>query len=114
MCLFKNTVGIPCPGCGMTRALLSVLKGDLITAFYYHPLWVVVILYPVVYVIFKIIKPQEEFEMWKNKWLKLIIKLFIFIWIIRMIFLFPDTSPLNFNENSLMWNLFKWFLQKQE
>lgn len=35
--------GIPCPFCGMTRAFLCVLRGDLLTAFYFHPLWPVVL-----------------------------------------------------------------------
>lgn len=35
--------GIPCPFCGMTRAFLCLLSGDLTTAFYYHPLWPVVL-----------------------------------------------------------------------
>jgi len=29
-------MGNSCPGCGMTRALLAVLKGNLLAAFYYH------------------------------------------------------------------------------
>ena len=31
--------GVPCPGCGMTRALLHAARLDFIGAFYYHPLW---------------------------------------------------------------------------
>lgn len=40
LCLVRHFTGIPCPGCGMTRAVLSVLHGDFRTAFAYHPLWV--------------------------------------------------------------------------
>ena len=42
-CPFKAVTGIPCPGCGMTRAVLSALRGDFRTAFYYHPLWIVAV-----------------------------------------------------------------------
>ncbi len=35
--------GIPCPFCGMTRAFLCVLRGDFLNAFYFHPLWPVVL-----------------------------------------------------------------------
>lgn len=36
-CPFKVLTGIPCPGCGMTRALISITKGDLRAAFRYNP-----------------------------------------------------------------------------
>lgn len=39
LCLLRLTTGIPCPGCGMTRALLSALRGDFAAALAFHPLW---------------------------------------------------------------------------
>jgi hypothetical protein len=30
--------GIPCPGCGLTRATLALLQGDLASALHFHPL----------------------------------------------------------------------------
>ena len=36
-CPFKALTGIPCPGCGMTRAILSITKGDFHGAFSYNP-----------------------------------------------------------------------------
>jgi len=35
-CFFKSHFGIECPGCGMQRALLSLLKGDLSESIAYH------------------------------------------------------------------------------
>lgn len=37
-CPFKRVTGIPCPGCGMTRAVRLVLHGDLAGATAMHPL----------------------------------------------------------------------------
>ena len=37
VCLFRILSGLPCPGCGMTRALSSLLHGDGAAAFFYHP-----------------------------------------------------------------------------
>jgi len=37
-CLIKKTTGISCPGCGMTRALLALVRLDVSAALYYHPL----------------------------------------------------------------------------
>lgn len=38
-CPIKFITGISCGGCGMSRAWLSVLRGDLHSAFYFHPLF---------------------------------------------------------------------------
>lgn len=37
-CVFLHFFGIPCPGCGMTRALACLLRLDFAGAFEYHPL----------------------------------------------------------------------------
>ena len=38
-CLFRVTLGLSCPGCGMTRAVLAALRLDFGAAFAYH--WMV-------------------------------------------------------------------------
>ena len=43
-CPLDYIVGLPCPMCGMTRAFLAALSGDFAGAFYYHPLWIVIII----------------------------------------------------------------------
>ena len=37
-CPIKYVTGISCAGCGMTRAWISLVRGDLQSAFSYHPL----------------------------------------------------------------------------
>jgi hypothetical protein len=37
-CPINYVSGISCPGCGMTRAVISLCKLDLARAFYYHPM----------------------------------------------------------------------------
>lgn len=36
-CVFKSMVGLYCPGCGGTRALLSFINGDILRSLFYHP-----------------------------------------------------------------------------
>jgi hypothetical protein len=36
-CPFKDATGIDCPGCGLQRSMLSLLKGDVVDSFLYHP-----------------------------------------------------------------------------
>lgn len=45
-CIFIRFLGIPCPGCGMTRAMLAAFRLDWAAAFAYHPMfWSMPILY---------------------------------------------------------------------
>ncbi|MRR58880.1 MAG: DUF2752 domain-containing protein [Deltaproteobacteria bacterium] len=36
LCLFQNLFGMQCPGCGMTRALSSLLHGEILSALRYN------------------------------------------------------------------------------
>ncbi len=38
VCPFALCTGMACPGCGMTRAASSMIRGDMTTALNYHPL----------------------------------------------------------------------------
>lgn len=40
-CLLRTFVGIPCPGCGMTRSWVHLAHGDVTTAFFYNPFGIV-------------------------------------------------------------------------
>jgi hypothetical protein len=38
VCIFKHVTNIPCPSCGSTRSLLSLLKGNIYEALYWNPI----------------------------------------------------------------------------
>ena len=52
-CPIRYLFGVCCPGCGMTRALRAVLRLDLAAAFYYHPLWILLPVLGILYLILK-------------------------------------------------------------
>ncbi len=45
-CMFSTLTGWNCLSCGATRATFALLHGDLRTAFWYNPLYVVFLLWP--------------------------------------------------------------------
>jgi hypothetical protein len=44
VCLFKHVTGIPCPSCGSTRSVLSILNGDFSGAFFMNPFGILIML----------------------------------------------------------------------
>ena len=44
-CIFYKKLGILCPACGGTRFMISLLKFDLINAFYIHPIFFLLAMY---------------------------------------------------------------------
>lgn len=55
-CLIKYITGVSCPGCGMTRALKSLIVFDFSKAFYYHPLVFFIIPIAVLLLVFTVNK----------------------------------------------------------
>lgn len=48
ICLFKSATNIPCPSCGTTRAIISLLHGDVISSLRMNPFGLIVLLITVV------------------------------------------------------------------
>ena len=96
ICMFYNFTSIPCPSCGMTRAFKSLLSFDIMKAFWYHPLFPLVILFPYIYV-----KMDKRL-------IYIIGTLFIVTWIIRLILLFPHTSPMVPNTSAYLYKVFMY------
>ncbi|PWL45294.1 MAG: DUF2752 domain-containing protein [Clostridiales bacterium] len=105
-CPIRNVTGFPCPGCGMTRAYLSAFRLDFQSAFYWHPLWFLAV--PLIFA--AIFRPQGIF---KNKradnilWISLAV-LFLGVYILRMILFFPHTPPMDYNRDSICYQIFTW------
>jgi hypothetical protein len=38
VCPIKHFIGLPCPSCGSTRSVISLLKGNFAEAFYINPI----------------------------------------------------------------------------
>lgn len=95
ICIFYNYTGIPCPTCGLTRSFASLVKFDFGQAWQYHPLFVIVILFPYIYV-------QKS-----NKLLVITLALFIIVWLIRLYLFFPNLPPMVVNESAVLYKLLK-------
>jgi hypothetical protein len=43
ICLFKRITNIPCPSCGSSRAILSLLKGNIIDSIKWNPFGIIIL-----------------------------------------------------------------------
>lgn len=62
--MFKLITGLPCPGCGMGRASLELIKGNLISSWVYNVLCIpftIAVLISLVWLIVDLLKREETF-----------------------------------------------------
>ena len=78
-CPIRFMTGISCAGCGMTRAWISVGRLDFISAFHYHPLF----LLPMIWVIAFLLNAHNRKQI-ANKLTLITIILFIICYAMRM------------------------------
>lgn len=105
-CIFELILGVPCPSCGITRAWISAFKFDFVNAFLYHPLFLIIplIMIVIIYKDYKFINKVYNNNIF---WITLIV-LVIVVFILRMIFQFPN-EVLKINENSLLQIIIRFF-----
>lgn len=100
ICPFANLTGIPCPGCGMTRALVLLLQGDLKQSVQYHPL-LIPILCLVIWFCWKRYIKGENIKRSTPILITVAFALFI-TYFIRMCNYYPNEIPMIYRENNIL------------
>lgn len=101
-CVLHSTTGLPCPGCGLTRALMLALRGDFTGAWNMHPLfWLAPLLIGAILVLLAVAPRQLTEPAWRVVWIAAII-LFVAVYGVRMTQLFPMHEPLTFNHSAII------------
>lgn len=104
LCLVRNITGFPCPGCGMTRAHISALQLDFKKAFYYHPLFIFPSLLFFIVIFKKRLKIADY--LYNNNYIMLaLFFIFVIVYFIRFILLFPNEEPFTYNYNSKIYTV---------
>ena len=91
-CPIYRIFGIPCAACGITRAYRLFFTGHFKDAFLMHPLF----LLPLVFL----------FKRFRRKWIVFsVMGIFLAVYIIRCLLLFPEVPPFNYNYNRFIGGL---------
>lgn len=110
-CVFRSTLGIPCPGCGMTRAWLHVLHGEWQAALQQHPLFWLVPPVLITWAAFHWRLPRGKAARFNQNLLIGAGALMIAVYIIRMVLLFPHTDPMIYNHQAFTARLIRLIRQ---
>ncbi len=103
-CFVKLITGFPCPFCGMTRSCLSLIHFKFSDAWNYHPLfWFIP---PILLFIIIAKKPIFKSRKKQTIFFILIFSIIISVYAYRMIQLFPNVPPMDYNKNSLLYSLY--------
>jgi len=104
-CWIRSLFGIPCPGCGSTRATFALLHGHIKEALIFHPLILVTFALISAY-IFTLIFKINIFDKKKYKRINIFIwcvfALYIGVYITRMILFYPRIEPMTFLDESML------------
>lgn len=98
VCPFFSVFGIPCPGCGITRATLFFLQGQLLQSLRYNFLASLLIFSCIIYIIVLLLKKEKELEIFIEKYKVFIISLAVILVLLAEI--------VNINNELLYWHDF--------
>ena len=106
-CIFKCVTGLPCPGCGLTRASLSLISFQWGKVLYYNIFIFPIALLSILGIVNRYIRNKSNQKL--TKWIILMGVCMIFYYIYRMYVYFPEQEPLNYHTHNLTRVLFNEF-----
>ena len=98
-CPMKILVGLPCPGCGLTRAFELLLKGEVKKSFRMHPFLIFFLGIFVLELFFK--TKGKKYSYIKNGYIIIVIVLAIIFYCWRMTRFFPGEEPMKYYDDNL-------------
>ncbi len=120
-CIIASVFGIPCAGCGSTRAVRLLFQGRILDALRMHPLIFLTLFLLIAipaYAIARFIakKKGKPFRSPLSPRATEIVffslaALYLVVYVIRMILLFPHTEPMLYNKNSVWGRLISFIRQ---
>ena len=101
--------GLPCPACGMTRALFYLLTGNISASVQMHPLgpWVVCLF--LYYAWNRYIKGREARGM--KILLGMTFAMLIICYVLRMLLCFPDKAPCVYRKRNVLAGILPFYEQ---
>lgn len=103
-CPMVMVTGFPCPGCGLSRAGFSVLRGEFSAAWHLHPFIYAIIVLAAAAAVRRYLFHKETACL--KKWLILLLAGMLVFYIYRMARYFPGEPPISYYRGNLLRLLF--------
>lgn len=116
VCVARMLFGIPCPGCGITRAFLLLAQGKIKEATIMHPFWIAIVVLLSAFLINRYFTKDKEMSKKVMSVLKIcaIITLLLCIvyYMYRMITWYPQKEPMIYDSENVL-NILMHFINKK-
>lgn len=104
VCPARLLLGIPCPGCGLTRATVLLLKGDIHDSLLYNPFLLPLLAGGLLF-LYEHYVLERKARLF-SVYIAVCIFLMVVVYIIRMKYWFPDRPPMIYEPRNLLHLLF--------
>ncbi|HHT91919.1 MAG TPA: DUF2752 domain-containing protein [Clostridiaceae bacterium] len=109
-CPFVLLTGLPCAGCGMTRAAILLFKGRIVESLVMHPMILSFVFYAMAYALFKYVLFIDTKSL--KSLLVFILITTMVVYCVRMALVFPNQVPMVYYDENLLVRLLKAVLSK--
>ena len=106
VCPSREILGLPCPGCGLTRSILLILRGHFRESWQLQPFGYAWLALAAVFALDRYVLESPQ-KMWKGL-LTVICVGMVALYTYRMVTMFPHTEPMTYYEGNLLRRAYGW------
>ena len=106
LCPSRELVGLPCPGCGLTRSILLILQGRFAESWRLQPFGYAWLALAAVFILDRYVLETRQ-RLWKGLLTVICIGM-VALYGYRMATMFPHTEPMTYYERNLLRRIHGW------
>ncbi len=106
LCPSRELLGLPCPGCGLTRSILLIFRGRFAESWQLQPFGYAWLALAAVFVLDRYVLESRQ-KLWKGLLVMICIGM-VALYGYRMVTLYPHTEPMTYYAGNLLRRMCHW------